>query len=155
MNTGSAKLPRPSSLSTSRVTSRYMRLKQARPSPAGVVFSMNCMRAIASAIDVTGACGTDGAADIASLYGHRPAGDQASDLLEMGAATPRSVRKAAQCTHDGLHPCGYRRDRPGAVRGLQGPRGGIGSAVRRPLCRPQRRGGSTRGELADKAVRGT
>ena len=49
MNAGSAKKPWPSWLFTCRVTSRYMRLKQASPSAAGSAAAIASIRAIAPA----------------------------------------------------------------------------------------------------------
>src|SRR6516164_4606880 len=55
MNAGSAKKPWLRSALTALVTSRYMRLKQARPSLAGSSPPIASIRATASATDVTGA----------------------------------------------------------------------------------------------------
>ena len=64
MNAGSAKKPWPSWLFTCRVTSRYMRLKHARPSAAGSAAAIASIRVIAPATEVTGASGADRAVDI-------------------------------------------------------------------------------------------
>src|SRR5215470_151840 len=67
MNAGSAKKPWLRSALTALVTSRYMRLKQAKPSLAGSAAPIASMRATASATEVTGATGAGGpgVADIA------------------------------------------------------------------------------------------
>src|SRR5262252_787011 len=66
MNAGSAKNPWPRSAPTVLVTSRYMRLKQARPSVAGRAAPIVSMRATASATEATGTgeAGGPGVADI-------------------------------------------------------------------------------------------
>src|SRR5215472_6362433 len=57
---------------TASVTARYMRLKQASPSLAGRAASIAAIRAIASAIEVTGPDGNGEAAAMATLYGCHP-----------------------------------------------------------------------------------
>ena len=66
MNAGSAKKPWLRSALTALVTSRYMRLKQARPSLAGSAAPIASIRATASSTEVTGAeeSGEPGVADI-------------------------------------------------------------------------------------------
>src|SRR5690349_8521239 len=69
MKAASAKNPWPTSWSTVWVTARYMRLKQARPSLAGSAAPIASMRAIASAIEMTGPrAGAAEPAGMAPLY---------------------------------------------------------------------------------------
>src|SRR5215472_3532360 len=56
---------------TASVTARYMRLKQASPSLGGRAASIASIRAIASAIEVTGPDGNGEAAAMATLYGRQ------------------------------------------------------------------------------------
>src|SRR6185437_10030136 len=72
MNSGSAKKPALIRSPTSRVTSRYMRLKQASPSVAGSPASMVSIRAIASSIEVTVATDAGNGAGISVTIRFRP-----------------------------------------------------------------------------------
>src|SRR5262249_50213079 len=73
MDARGAKNPWPIWAPTVWVTARYIRLKQARPSPAGRPAPIASMHAIASATDVTGAMGVGGPSGMATLYGSQVA----------------------------------------------------------------------------------
>src|SRR5215469_18691504 len=102
MNAGSAKKPWLRSALTALVTSRYMRLKQARPSLAGSAAPIASIRATASATDVTGCAGIGG-----------PSGMRVT--IRSG---PRGYRRAPR-SHAGVLDLGSpaRAVRPGAVMG--------------------------------------
>src|SRR5690348_592725 len=102
MNAGSAKKSWLRSALTALVTSRYMRLKQARPSLAGSAAPIASIRATASATDVTGCAGIGGPSGMGVNIRPGPAHP---------ARTPRS--------HAGVldHGVPARAVRPGAVKG--------------------------------------
>ncbi len=95
MNAGSAKKLWPSWLFTCRVTSRYMRLKQASPSAAGSAAAIASIRVIAPATEVTGASVAGRAADMAVTI--RSAGSQPPGGLHLA-----TVARLRERTRSGM-----------------------------------------------------
>src|SRR6516162_4903031 len=113
MNAGSAKKPWLRSVLTALVTSRYMRLKQARPSLAGSAAPIASIRATASSTDVTGCAGIGGPSGMRVTIRPDPAdpaGNPRSDagLLDRGvparAVRPGAVKGDGEA--GGGHPAG-------------------------------------------------
>src|SRR5258708_27476009 len=117
MKAGSVKKPCPIWLLTCLVTSRYMRLKHASPSAPGSAASIASIRAITSAIVVTGASGTGGPADMTITIGS-PArsGGLLVELFDAPDAGDRAVDRHAVPGEQGeylLAAVGEEADRAG------------------------------------------